>query len=296
MSDDPRPFRPGDRVMLLDSKDRRYLLTLAPGGEFHTHAGPVFHDELIGRSEGASVRSTRGGSYTAVRPTLAEVILKMPRGAQVIYPKDLGPILMLADIFPGARVLEAGVGSGALSMTLLRAGAHVVGYELRPDFANRARDNVAAFLGEGVLERYRVELRDVYDGIDEQGLDRMVLDLPEPWRVIKHAETALRPGGILLSYLPSIGQVAQLRDAIDHSSFGMAETIEVLQRGWHIDGPSVRPDHRMVAHTGFLSAARLLADKSVVRRGGRSWPFPGPARADRLDEPVPLADDDPDDE
>jgi tRNA (adenine57-N1/adenine58-N1)-methyltransferase len=151
---------------------------------------------------------------------------------------------------------------------------------MREDFANRARANVVSFLGDGVRKRYRVEIRDVYDGIDEQGLDRMVLDLPEPWRVIKHAETALRPGGILLSYLPSIGQVAQLRDAIDHSSFGMAETIEVLQRGWHIDGPSVRPDHRMVAHTGFLSAARLLAGKAVVRRGGRSWPFPsrsGPA-------------------
>jgi tRNA (adenine57-N1/adenine58-N1)-methyltransferase len=251
--------------MLLDSKDRRYLQTLSVGGEFHAHAGPVSHDDLIGRSEGVVVRSTRGGAYTAVRPTLAEVILKMPRGAQVIYPKDLGPILMLADIFPGARVLEAGVGSGALSMTLLRAGADVVGYELREDFANRARANVVSFLGPEVLSRYRVELRDVYEGIDEQNLDRMILDLPEPWRVVKHAETALRPGGILVAYLPTIGQVAQLREAMDDSGLGMAETVEVLQRSWHIDGPSVRPDHRMVAHTGFLTAARLLAGKS----GGR---------------------------
>jgi tRNA (adenine57-N1/adenine58-N1)-methyltransferase len=256
-----RPFEPGDRVMMIDSKDRRYLVTLATGGEFHTHAGPVGHDELIGRSEGVSVRSSRGGTYLAVRPTLAEVILKMPRGAQVIYPKDLGPILMLADIFPGARVLEAGVGSGALSMTLLRAGANVVGYELREDFANRARANVVSFLGSEVLDRFHVELRDIYDGIDELGLDRLVLDLPEPWQVIKHAETAVRPGGILLSYLPSIGQVAQLRDVIDRSSFGMAETVEILQRSWHIEGPSIRPDHRMVAHTGFLTTARLLAPK-----------------------------------
>jgi tRNA (adenine57-N1/adenine58-N1)-methyltransferase len=264
-ADDRRPFVVGDRVMLLDSKDRRYLQTLSVGGEFHAHAGPVSHDDLIGRPEGVVVRSSRGGSYTAVRPTLAEVILKMPRGAQVIYPKDLGPILMLADIFPGARVLEAGVGSGALSMTLLRAGADVVGYELREDFANRARANVVSFLGPEVLGRYRVELRDVYDGIDEQNLDRMILDLPEPWRVVKHAETALRPGGILVAYLPTIGQVAQLREAMDDSGLGMAETVEVLQRSWHIDGPSVRPDHRMVAHTGFLTAARLLAGKS----GGR---------------------------
>ncbi len=270
--------------MLLDSKGRRYLLTLAPGGEFHTHAGPVRHDDLIGQVEGIAVRSSRGGSYTAVRPTLAELILKMPRGAQVIYPKDLGPILMLADVFPGARVLEAGVGSGALSMTLLRAGADVVGYELRQDFANRARGNVVAFLGEGVLSRYRVEIRDVYDGIDEQGIDRMILDLPEPWRVVKHAETALRPGGILVAYLPTIGQVAQLREVMEDSGLGMAETVEVLQRSWHVDGPSVRPDHRMVAHTGFLTSARLLAGRAAGRspsphgrarwdqRGRAAWP------------------------
>jgi tRNA (adenine57-N1/adenine58-N1)-methyltransferase len=183
----------------------------------------------------------------------------MPRGAQVIYPKDLGPILMLADVFPGARILEAGVGSGALSMTLLRAGAEVVGYELREDFAHRARANVVAFLGEAVLNRYRIEARDAYDGIDETGLDRVVLDLPEPWRLVKEAETALRPGGILVCYLPTITQVAQLREAVDHSAFGMAETLEVLQRSWHVQGQSVRPDHRMVAHTGFLTAARLLS-------------------------------------
>ncbi len=289
--------------MFLDTKGRRYLQTLAPGGEFHTHSGPVRHDELIGQSEGIAVRSSRGGSYLAVRPTLAEVILKMPRGAQVIYPKDLGPILMLADVFPGARILEAGVGSGALSMTLLRAGANVVGYELREDFANRARANVVSFLGEGVLDRYRVEIRDVYDGIDEHGLDRMVLDLPEPWRVVKHAETALRPGGILVAYLPTIGQVAQLREAMEDSGLGMAETVEVLQRGWHIDGPSVRPDHRMVAHTGFLTAARLLAGRKAeqqsmapyaqARRDQRrrtSWPERhGPADLEPADlEPADL--------
>jgi tRNA (adenine57-N1/adenine58-N1)-methyltransferase len=184
----------------------------------------------------------------------------MPRGAQVIYPKDLGPILMLADIFPGARVLESGVGSGALTMTLLRAvgpEGSVVGYELRDDFAERARRNVEGFLGPDLP--LRIEVRDAYDGIDETDLDRMLLDLPEPWRVVKHAESALAPGGILLSYLPTIGQVMRLREELAESAFGMVETLEVLQRGWNVDGQSVRPDHRMVAHTGFLTHARLLA-------------------------------------
>jgi tRNA (adenine57-N1/adenine58-N1)-methyltransferase len=254
----PRPFRAGERVLLFDSKARRYLVTLVEGGEFHTHSGPVAHDEVIGASEGQVVRSARGARYTAVRPTLAETVLKMPRGAQVIYPKDLGPILILADVFGGARVLEAGVGSGALSMTLIRAGAEVVGYELREDFAKRARANVAAFLGDEALAHYAVSIRDVYDGIDETGLDRIVFDLPEPWRAVKHAEGALRPGGILVTYLPTIVQVVQLRESLVGSGFGMAETIEVLQRSWHVEGQSVRPDHRMVAHTGFLTSARLL--------------------------------------
>jgi tRNA (adenine57-N1/adenine58-N1)-methyltransferase len=253
-----RPFEAGERILLFDTKGRRYLVQLAAGGEFHTHSGPVRHDDLIGQEEGLLVRSTRGARFTAVRPTLAEVVLTMPRGAQVIYPKDLGPILILADVFPGARVFESGLGSGALSMALLRAGAEVTGYELRPDFAARAEANVVAFLGSAALARYHVEVRDAYDGVPETGFDRMVLDLPEPWRLVKSAESALRPGGILVSYLPTIGQVSTLRDTLDRSAFGLAETIEVLQRSWHVAGQSVRPDHRMVAHTGFLTSARLL--------------------------------------
>jgi tRNA (adenine57-N1/adenine58-N1)-methyltransferase len=180
----------------------------------------------------------------------------MPRGAQVIYPKDLGTIIMKADLFPGARVLEAGVGSGALSMVALRAGCIVTGYEIREDFAERAMINVTAAIGE--TDRYQVTVRDVYDGIDEEHLDRILLDLPEPWRALPHAEKALRPGGILLAYLPSINQSAELREALPKFGFGLAETIEVLQRSWHIEGRSVRPDHRMVAHTGFLTTARRL--------------------------------------
>jgi tRNA (adenine57-N1/adenine58-N1)-methyltransferase catalytic subunit len=218
-----RVFGAGDRVLLIDHKKRRYLVTLKAGGEFHSHAGFVAHDELIGRTEGSTIRSTRNQAYLAIRPTLSDFVLKMPRGAQVIYPKDLGPILMLADLFPGARVLESGIGSGALSMAMLRAGADIVGYELREDFA-----------------------------------ERVVLDLPEPWRIVPHAEKALHPGGIFLAYTPSIVQVMQLREALDDSAFDLAETVEVLNRTWHVEGQAVRPDHRMVAHTGFLTHARLL--------------------------------------
>jgi tRNA (adenine57-N1/adenine58-N1)-methyltransferase len=246
----------GERVLLLDAKERRYLITLRAGTMFHTHVGIVAHDDLIGSAEGSTVLGSTGRRFVVVRPTLSDLVLKMPRGAQVIYPKDLAAILVQADIAPGMRVLEAGVGSGALSMALLRAGADVVGYELREDFANRARSNVLASAGEDA--RYRVELRDVYEGIDATGLDRIVLDLPEPWRVLPHAQAAMRPGGIICAYLPTINQTAQFRTALEQSPFGMAETLEVLHRTWHIEARSVRPDHRMVGHTGFLTTARLL--------------------------------------
>ena len=255
-----RPFEVGEELILVDSKGRQYLVVLRADGEFQTHTGVVPHTDLLGQDEGITLRSTTGARYTAMRPTLADFVLRMPRGAQVIYPKDLGPILIQADIHPGVRVLEAGVGSGALSMTMLRVGADIVGYEMREDFAAKARDNVRRFLGEDALARFRVEVRDVYEGIDERDLDRVVLDLPEPWQVVKHAELALRPGGLLLAYTPSVTQVAQLREALEDSGFHLAETIEVLQRKWYVEGQAVRPDHRMVAHTGFLTTARLLGE------------------------------------
>jgi tRNA (adenine57-N1/adenine58-N1)-methyltransferase catalytic subunit len=251
------PMRYGERVLLVDAKRRRYLVMLTDGGEFHSHAGYVPHGDIVGATEGAVVRSTRGAEYTVLRPTLEDFVVEMPRGAQVIYPKDLAPICMLADIGPGMRVFESGVGSGALSMTMLRYGATIVGYELRPDFANRARANVASFLGEDALVRYEVEVRDSYDGIDGGPFDRVLLDLPEPWQVIPHAERVLRPGGILVAYTPAITQATQAREVL-RGRWIEARTIEVLHRGWHIDGQAVRPDHRMVAHTGFLTAARFL--------------------------------------
>ena len=254
----PGPLEAGERVLLVDAKDRRYLITLVPGATFHTHAGVVAHDDLIGTTEASAVAGSTGRSFLVLRPTLSDIVLKMPRGAQVIYPKDLGAILIAADIGPGQRILEAGVGSGALSMTVLRAGASVVGYELREDFAARARANVAAALGPDAP--YRVEIRDVTQGVDETMLDRVLLDMPEPHKVVPAAAAALRPGGILLSYLPTINQTALLRQALDgaDSPFGLAETQEVMRRTWHVEARSVRPDHRMVGHTGFLTTARRL--------------------------------------
>ncbi len=251
------PLSAGERVLLVDAKDRHYLVTLVTGATFHTHAGVVPHDTVIGQPEGTAVTGTTGRRFLVLRPTLADVVLKMPRGAQVIYPKDLGAILLAADLGPGPRVLEAGVGSGALSMAVLRTGASVTGYELREDFAARATANVHAYLGPGA--DYRVVLRDVTEGIAERELDRILLDMPEPWRVVPHAAAALRPGGILLAYLPTINQTAELRQALATGPFGLAVTSEVLHRTWHVEARSVRPDHRMVAHTGFLTTARLLA-------------------------------------
>ncbi len=245
-------------MLLIDPKDRRYLLTLVNAATFHTHAGIISHDDIIGGEEGSTVAGSTGRKFLVLRPTLSDVVLKMPRGAQVIYPKDLGAILIAADIGPGQRVLEAGVGSGALSMTVLRAGAEVVGYELREDFAERAIANVTAALGPDTA--YRVEIRDVTEGIDETDLDRILLDMPEPHKVIPAASSALRPGGILLAYLPTINQTALLRQALDDEDapFAMSETQEIMRRTWHVEARSVRPDHRMVGHTGFLTTARRI--------------------------------------
>jgi tRNA (adenine57-N1/adenine58-N1)-methyltransferase len=252
-------FTAGEKALLLDTKKRRYLIDLVDDGEFHSHNGFVAHADVIGEREGVVVRSTKGSEYRVLRPTLEDFVVEMPRGAQVIYPKDLAPICMLADIGPGVRVFETGIGSGALSMTMLRYGADIVGYEIREDFANRARKNVESFLGTAALDRYEVHIADSYEGIDPAlGMfDRVVLDLPEPWNVVPNAEAVLQPGGLLVAYTPSITQAVQVREALKGKWID-ARTIEVLHRGWHIEGQAVRPDHRMVAHTAFLSVARFL--------------------------------------
>ena len=252
-----RAFAVGEKVLILDSKTRRYLATLSAGGQFHSHSGVLEHNDIVGSQEGTVLTSTKGAHYSILRPTLEDFVLEMPRGAQVIYPKDLAPICMIGDIGPGMKVFETGVGSGALSMTMLRYGAIITGYDIREDFANRATSNVRSFLGETALERYSVEIRDSYEGIDGSDFDRVVLDLPEPWNVVPHAEKVLRTGGLLVAYTPSITQAVQVRKAMG-DAWIESRTLEVLHRSWHIEGMAVRPDHRMVAHTAFLTVSRFI--------------------------------------
>lgn len=250
-------FGNGEKALFLDSKKRRYLVTLADTGEFHSHAGFVAHSAVIGREPGCEVESTKGARYMVLRPTLEDFVIEMPRGAQVIYPKDLAPMCMLGDIHPGVRVYETGIGSGALSMTMLRWGATITGVELREDFLNRARTNVSSFLGADALERYSVSVGDSYAGPPDGTFDRVMLDLPEPWNVVPHAEQVLVRGGLLVAYTPSITQAVQVRDVLGRK-WADQRTLEVLHRTWHIEGMSVRPDHRMVAHTAFLTVARYV--------------------------------------
>lgn len=257
------PFVAGDQVMFVDRKQRRYLVVLQAGDSFQTHAGLVPHDDVFGQDEGVEVTSTGAARFLVFRPTLSDLVLKQPRGAQVIYPKDLGPILMLADIEPGLRVFETGLGSGALSTTLLRAGAEVTGYELRDDFARRAVENVERGLGAAALDHYDVHIRDAYEAIEHRDFDRVLLDLPEPWQVSANlTPEVLRPGGILVAYTPSVTQVMRLRRSMEMADFAAIETVEVMQRTWHVDGQAVRPDHRMVAHTGFLTHGRYRGLRS----------------------------------
>lgn len=261
----------GEPVLLIDRKARRYLITLRRGATSDLRGGKLAHDHLIGTSEGRVVRTTRGEPFLLVRPTLAEFVLEMPRGAQIIYPKDLGAILVAADIYPGASVLEAGTGSGALTMTLLRAvgpTGRVYSYEVRPEFARRAAQNIAAHLGP--QEHLVLRQQDVYAGIPDGPLDRIILDVPEPWRAVAHAATALRPGGILLSYVPTVPQAAQMVEELRRSGqFALIDTFETLVRPWEIAGPSVRPAHRMVAHTAFITTARRVLEPMEDGRRGR---------------------------
>jgi len=256
------PLQADEPVVLLDRKDREYLSRLDQRRPIAIRGGKISVDDIIGRDEGSVVKSSYNEPFLVFRPSLPQLIPNLPRTAQVIYPKDLGPILIWADLFPGARVVEAGVGAGALSMALLRAigdDGRLFSYELREDFADLAQKNVARYFGPA--PNWRVTLGDVAAALDEKNIDRVMLDLPEPWHVIEPAFQALRPGGILLCYLPTVIQVKSLVDALrDDKRFACIETSETLMRFWHIKGMSARPHHRMVAHTGFLTTARRLAD------------------------------------
>lgn len=260
-----RRLEAGERVLLIDKRERRYLVTLGTGKQFHSHLGIVEHDDLIGSPEGSYVQSTGGSKMLVLRPTLGDFTVKMKRGAQVIYPKDVGLILVYADIFDGATVLEAGTGSGSLTLALARAvGPHgrVISYEVRHDHHERAMDNVTTWYEGRGGKPENIELRrgDVFEGAPESGIDRMVLDLPEPWRAVGPTTASLASGGLLCCYLPTVPQVVQIVDGLRSNGFGFIETLEGLVRTWNVDGPSVRPDHRMVAHTGFIVTARKLAD------------------------------------
>lgn len=250
----------GEQVVLTDQRSRRYRFKLATGGEFHSHIGVVRHDDIIGQPEGSTITSGSGSAFVVLRPTLTDHVLKMPRGAQVIYPKDLAPMIWVADVSPHDRVFETGVGSGALSAALLRTGAHVTGHEIREDFAERALENLRTIVTDEALGRYDLVVRDAYEEVEGSApYDAALLDIPEPWRVVPHLLEALRPGGRLVAYNPSVTQVIRLREVLGADAWVRAETFEVMHRSWHVEGQSVRPDHRMVAHTGFITHARRLA-------------------------------------
>ena len=259
-----RPFEAGERVLLIDSRDRRYMVTLRTGGQFHSHHGTVDHDALIGSPAGIAVTSSGGIRMLAFRPGLADFVLKMQRGAQVVYPKDLGLILIYADIFPGASVVEAGTGSGSLTLALARAAGsegRVVSYDLREDHHERAVQNIEAWYSGIGGKPQNIELRvgDVFTDLSERGFDRLVLDLPEPWQAVGTTTEALIPGGLMCCYLPTIPQVQQTVEAMQRGGFALINTFEGMLRTWNVEGQSVRPDHRMVAHTGFIITGRKLA-------------------------------------
>jgi tRNA (adenine57-N1/adenine58-N1)-methyltransferase len=258
-------FEPGDLVQLTDPKGRMHQIVLQPGGTFHTHRGSLQHDDLIGAPEGSVVTAAGGTAYVALRPLLADYTLAMKRGATIVYPKDAAQILAYADVFPGARVLEAGAGSGALSCWLLRAvgaAGQLVSFEARADFAEIARANVQRFYGE-LPPQWRLSVGGLSaDSAGEPGsFDRVILDMLAPWECVPDAATALAPGGLICCYVATTTQLSRIVEGLrSHGAFLEPAAWETLVRGWHVDGLAVRPDHRMIGHTGFLVTARRLAD------------------------------------
>ena len=281
MTDTPRPvvlagtdapLAEGELVVLTDRKGRRYLVTLEAGAEWHSHAGMVPHESLIGATEGVAVRTNRNMEVTVFRPTREEFILKMKRGAQVVYTKDQAMIVAAADIQPGCTVIEAGAGSGALTMALLSAvgpTGRVISYERREDHLKHARRNVARWFG-GEPDNWDVRVGDLAEDLAGRRAHRIVLDMLEPWTMVAGAAEALAPGGIVLAYTPTVPQVMRFTDTLwADGRFGLVQTSETLVRGWDVNGLAVRPNHRMVAHTAFLTTARR-----VVRREEGGPPLP----------------------
>lgn len=260
------PLRAGERVQLTDARGKMNTITLIPGEAFQSHQGILAHDELIGGPEGVVVENSHGNQYQVLRPLLNDFVLSMPRGATVVYPKDAGQIIQLADIFPGATVVEAGLGSGALAISLLRAigsTGNLHSYERREDFAEIARGNVETFFGEP-HPGWHVHLGDVQEEAlknhEPGSVDRVVLDMLAPWEVVDAVAEILRPGGVWINYLATVTQLSRVAEAIRADGrFTAAESNETMVRGWHLDGLAVRPEHRMIGHTGFLLVTRRLA-------------------------------------
>ena len=280
------PFRAGDRVQLTDPKGRLHTVTLEPGKTFHTHRGHIAHDDLIGAPDGSVVQHTSGVDYQALRPLLSDYVLSMPRGAQVVYPKDAGQIVTYADIFPGATVVEAGVGSGALSLSLLRAvgdTGRLYSFERREDFAEIARANARAFFGQD-HPAWTVTVGDLVEALPqtlEPGtVDRVVLDMLAPWECLDVVYDALVPGGVLICYVATATQLSRVAEtARAQGRWTEPSAWESLNRDWHLEGLSVRPEHRMHGHTGFLITLRRLAD-GVAPPLVKRRPAPGAYGAD----------------
>jgi tRNA (adenine57-N1/adenine58-N1)-methyltransferase catalytic subunit len=275
------PFRVGDRVQLTGPKGRLNTITLEAGGEFHTHNGVISHDEIIGKPDATVITSSNEIDYLVLRPLLIDFVMSMPRGAAIIYPKDAAQILAFGDIFPGASVVEAGVGSGALSLWLLRAigeSGTLLSFERREEFAAIARANVAGFLGKEP-SNWSITIGDLKDSLGpvaaEASVDRVVLDMLAPWDCLDAVAIALKPGGVLTCYVATVTQLSRIAEAIRRSArFTSPDSTETIIRGWHVEGLAVRPDHRMIGHTGFLVSARRLAPGVVLpevkRRASKS--------------------------
>ncbi len=260
------PFSAGERVQLTDPKGRLHTITLTPGKQFHTHRGHIPHDSLIGMPDGSTVTNTAGVEYLALRPLLSDYVMSMPRGAAVVYPKDAAQIVTMADVFPGAVVVEAGVGSGALSMSLLRAvgaSGRVHSFERREDFAEIARANARDFFGVD-HPAWTVTVGDLVEALPAAvapgSVDRVVLDMLAPWECLEVVSEALAPGGVLICYVATATQLSKVAEAMrDLGTFTEPQAWESLVRGWHLEGLAVRPQHRMHGHTGFLITTRRLA-------------------------------------